>query len=182
MSSCQVRLQESSLTEIEPIFDQTHAESQGAASTSHDIRLTEECNSQATKQAILWHSELLKSRQPLASSVDEACSGSDRLMVRQTAMLCYLEAGAKQARIKMDGIGATDLFMITTPRETNILHSRRISQLVTSARYCNLLMFPSCVRLLMTATAELCCHSTLSVNPDAWQPETWHVRSAASNL
>ncbi|KAG7855768.1 hypothetical protein KL939_004232 [Ogataea angusta] len=170
MSSCQVRLQESSLTEIEPIFDQTHAESQGAASTSHDIRLTEECNS------------LLKSRQPLASSVDEACSGSDRLMVRQTAMLCYLEAGAKQARIKMDGIGATDLFMITTPRETNILHPRRISQLVTSARYCNLLMFPSCVRLLMTATAELYCHSTLSVNPDAWQSETWHVRSAASNL
>ncbi|KAG7836508.1 hypothetical protein KL942_004762 [Ogataea angusta] len=157
MSSCQVRLQESSLTEIEPIFDQTHAESQGAASTSHDIRLTED-------------------------SVNEACSGSIRLMVRQTAMLCYLEAGAKQARIKMDGIGATDLFMITTPRETNILHPRRISQLVTSARYCNLLMFPSCVRLLMTATAELCCHSTLSVNPDAWQPETWHVRSAASNL
>ncbi|KAG7827983.1 hypothetical protein KL920_004233 [Ogataea angusta] len=155
MSSCQVRLQESSLTEIEPIFDQTHAESQGAASTSHDIRLTEDIlieishrrrrhpsgcrgSKQATKQAILWHSELLKSRQPLESSVDEACSGSDRLMVRQTAMLCYLEAGAKQARIKMDGIGATDLFMITTPRETNILHSRRIS----TCHVCQILLSP----------------------------------------
>ncbi|KAG7836841.1 hypothetical protein KL943_000880 [Ogataea angusta] len=177
MSSCQVRLQESSLTEIEPIFDQTHAESQGAASTSHDIRPTEGYSVPSccvVAVSIRAHHAATAGFLP--------CSGSNRLMVRQTAMLCYLEAGAKQARIKMDGIGATDLFMITTPRETNILHSRRISQLVTSARYCNLLMFPSCVRLVMTATAELYCHSTLSVNPDAWQSETWHVRSAASNL